>query len=58
MEGLHIGRIEDEAKGRGANFVQGGLFRAFAVRDGQLITGQQQYSGAKVAELVIASLGV
>jgi len=51
-------RIEDEARGRGANFIQGGLFRAFAVRDGQLITGQQQYSGAKVAELVIGSLGV
>jgi putative intracellular protease/amidase len=51
-------RIEDEAKARGANFIQGGLFRAFAVRDGQLITGQQQYSGAKVAEIVVASLGV
>lgn len=50
-------RIEDEARLRGANFIQGGLFRAFAVRDGQLITGQQQYSGAKVAVLVIQSLG-
>jgi putative intracellular protease/amidase len=51
-------RIEDEARGLGANFVVGGLFRAFAVRDGNLITGQQQYSGAKVAKLVIASLGI
>ena len=51
-------RIEDELRKRGANYVQGGLFKAFAVRDGRLITGQQQYSGAKVAELVIAALGV
>jgi len=50
-------RIEDELRKRGANYVQAGLFKAFAVRDGRLITGQQQYSGAKVAELVIAALG-
>jgi len=50
-------RIEDELLKRNANYVQGGLFKAFAVRDGRLITGQQQYSGAKVAELVIAALG-
>ena len=51
-------RIEDELRKRGANYVEGGLFKAFAVRDGRLITGQQQYSGAKVADLVIAALGV
>jgi putative intracellular protease/amidase len=51
-------RIEDELRKRGANFVQGGLFKNFAVRDGRLITGQQQYSGTKVAELVIAALGI
>jgi putative intracellular protease/amidase len=50
-------RIEDEARAAGANFVQAGLFKAFAVRDMQLITGQQQYSGRKVAELVIQALG-
>ena len=50
-------RIEEEARKRGANFIQGGLFKAFAVRDMNLITGQQQYSGRKVAELVIAALG-
>jgi putative intracellular protease/amidase len=50
-------RIEDEAKKRGANYIQGGLFKAFAVRDMNLITGQQQYSARKVAELVIAALG-
>jgi putative intracellular protease/amidase len=51
-------RIEDELRRRGANYVQGGLFKAFVVRDGRLITGQQQYSGAKVGEAVIAALGV
>jgi putative intracellular protease/amidase len=51
-------RIEDELRARGANYIQAGLFRNFAVRDGQLITGQQQYSGPKVAELVIAALGI
>jgi len=50
-------RIEDEARARGANFVQAGLFKEFAIRDMNLITGQQQYSGKKVAELVIESLG-
>jgi putative intracellular protease/amidase len=51
-------RVEDALRERGANYVQGGLFKAFAVRDGRLITGQQQYSGAKVAEIVVAALGV
>jgi putative intracellular protease/amidase len=51
-------RIEDELKQRGANYVQGGLFKAFAVRDGRLITGQQQYSARKVAQMLIESLGV
>jgi len=51
-------RIEDELKRRGANYVQGGLFKAFAVRDGRLITGQQQYFARKVAEMLIEALGV
>jgi putative intracellular protease/amidase len=50
-------RIEDEAKARGANFIQAGLFKPFAVRDQNLITGQQQYSGEKVALAVIEALG-
>ena len=49
--------IEEAAKERGANYVQGGLWRAFAVGDGPLITGQQQYSGREVAKLVIEALG-
>jgi putative intracellular protease/amidase len=51
-------RVEDVLRERGANYVQGGLFKAFAVRDGRLITGQQQYSGRKVAQMVIEAMGV
>lgn len=51
-------RIEDELTQRGANYVHGGLFKAFAVRDGRLITGQQQYSARKVADMLIEALGV
>jgi len=51
--------IEDEAKKiAGSNFMVSGRFKAHAVRDGHLITGQQQYSGAAVAKLVIEALGV
>ncbi len=50
-------RIEDEAKKLGANFVTAPAFRPFAVRDGRLITGQQQYSGAATARLVVEALG-
>jgi putative intracellular protease/amidase len=50
-------RLEDALKERGANYVQGGRFKAFCVRDGNLLTGQQQYSGRKVARMIIAALG-
>jgi putative intracellular protease/amidase len=51
-------RVEDELRERGANYVQGGLFKAFTVRDGRLLTGQQQYSGRKVAQMLIDVLGI
>ncbi len=51
-------RIEDELKKLGANYVQAGRWRGFAVRDGNLITGQQNFSGAETAELLAATLGV
>jgi len=51
-------RVEDALRERGANYVHGGLFKAFVVRDGRLITGQQQYSSRKVAQAVIEALGV
>jgi putative intracellular protease/amidase len=49
--GQHImpWRIEDELKALGANYVQAGCWRSFAVRDGKLITGQQNFSGAETA---------
>jgi putative intracellular protease/amidase len=50
--------IEDEARRiEGTNFVVDQTFREFAVRDGLLVTGQQQYSGAAAARLVIEALG-
>jgi putative intracellular protease/amidase len=50
--------IEDEARAiDGTNFVVDQMFREFAVRDGLLVTGQQQYSGASAARLVIEALG-
>jgi putative intracellular protease/amidase len=51
-------RIEDEArKLTDTNFIVHGRFAPHAVRDGQLITGQQQHSGAVAARLVIEALG-
>lgn len=50
-------RIEDELKQLGANYVQAGLWRSFAIRDGNLVTGQQNFSGADTARVVIAALG-
>jgi putative intracellular protease/amidase len=50
--------IEDEAaKLADTNFIVQGRFRPHAVRDGNLITGQQQYSGTVAARLVIDALG-
>ncbi len=50
-------RIEDELKKLGANYVQAGLWRGFAIRDGNLITGQQNFSGMETAQAVVAALG-
>lgn len=50
-------RIEDELRNLGANYVQAGLWRGFATRDGNLITGQQNFSGTETANLVIEALG-
>lgn len=50
--------IEDDAKKLpDTNFVVSGMFKPFALRDGNLITGQQQYSGGAAAELVVETLG-
>ena len=50
-------RIEDELKKIGANYIQAGLWRGFAIRDGNLITGQQNFSGAETARAIIEALG-
>ncbi|MFN0089037.1 MAG: type 1 glutamine amidotransferase domain-containing protein [Acidimicrobiales bacterium] len=50
-------RIEDTLKELGANYIQAGLFKPFAIRDGNLLTGQQNFSGAEVARLLLDTLG-
>jgi putative intracellular protease/amidase len=50
-------RIQDELKAIGANYIQAGVWRSFAVRDGNLITGQQNFSGTETARLVCEALG-
>lgn len=50
-------RIEDELRRLGANYVQAGLWRSFAIRDGNLITGQQNFSGEETARLLVETLG-
>jgi putative intracellular protease/amidase len=50
-------RIEDDLKALGANFIQAGLWKGFAVRDGNLITGQQNFSGTETAHVVLEALG-
>ena len=51
--------IEDEArKLPDTNFIVNSRFRPYAVRDGRLVTGQQQYSGTAAVRLVIQALGL
>ena len=58
-EGQHImpWRVEDAMNEIGANYIQAGMWRGFAVRDGNLITGQQNFSGGETARLIIQALG-
>ena len=51
-------RIEDEAKKiPNTNFKVAEPFSSYAIQDGNLITGQQQNSGAAAAELLVKALG-
>jgi len=50
-------RIEDELKKIGANYMQAGLWRGFAVRDGNLVTGQQNFSPLETADVLVRALG-
>jgi putative intracellular protease/amidase len=52
-------RIQDEAEQLAStNFIVAGRFKPNAIRDGNVITGQQQCSSAAAARLVIEALGV
>ena len=50
-------RVEDKLKEIGANYVQAGMWRGFAIRDGNLVTGQQNFSGEETARAIVAALG-
>jgi putative intracellular protease/amidase len=50
-------RIEDRLKEIGANYVQAGMWRGFAIRDGNLVTGQQNFSGEETARLIVEAIG-
>jgi len=50
-------RIEDELRKLGANFIQAGLWKGFAIRDGNLVTGQQNFSGTEVANVILEAAG-
>ena len=50
--------IEEEArKIAGTKFIVNSMIKAFAVRDGNRITGRQQFSGGAAAEIVVQTLG-
>jgi len=49
-------RIEDAVKETGANYVHADLWQPFAVRDGNIVTGQQNFSGAETAHKGIEAL--
>jgi putative intracellular protease/amidase len=50
-------RIEDVVRKLGANYIQAGAFKSFAIRDGNLVTGQQNFSGAETARLILEAVG-
>ena len=58
-EGEHImpWRVEDELRKLGANYLQAGAFKSFAIRDGNLVTGQQNFSGAETARVILEAVG-
>src|ERR1700754_1062451 len=57
-QGRHImpWRVEDALNGLGANFIQAGAFRSFAIRDGNLVTGQQNFSGPAFAREILEAV--
>ncbi len=57
--GTHVmpWRIEDEVRKHCANYVKAGLWKGFAIRDGNLVTGQQNFSGGEVAQVILEAVG-
>ena len=53
----HRGGSTTSLKRLGADYIQAGLWKGFAVRDGNLVTGQQNFSGGETAQLIIETLG-
>lgn len=50
--------LESRLRELGGVFEGADNWQAFAIRDGQLITGQNPHSSAKVAEMLIEALGI
>jgi hypothetical protein len=50
-------QIEDELKALGTKLHPRRCVEGFAVRDGSLITGQQNFGGSETAALVTEALG-
>lgn len=50
-------RVEDALRELGADYLQAGAFRSFAIRDGNLVTGQQNFGGAETARLILEAVG-
>ncbi|OQS31200.1 type 1 glutamine amidotransferase domain-containing protein [Chromobacterium haemolyticum] len=50
--------LESRLRELGGIFVGGDNWHAFAIRDGQLITGQNPQSSAKVAEILLDAIGI
>jgi putative intracellular protease/amidase len=48
--------VQPALEARGAKYVENGMWADYAVSDGNLITGQQQFSGGSVARLVLTQL--
>lgn len=51
-------RIEDELRSSAPNYVHAGPWTGFAIRDGSLVTCQQNFSGVETAAVMSRLSGV
>jgi hypothetical protein len=57
-EGYELGSLRSDGEPQlGANYIQAGLWKGFAIRDGNLVTGQQNFSGGETAQVIATALG-